>query len=130
MRVDRKGFPSLQWVVASALRQEYPGEAVSCGAGEMPGKLDDSEISARLAALPAWELRDGKLRREFRFRDFSDAFAFMTRVAMLAERYDHHPDWSNVYDRVTIELWSHDAGGITERDVVLAREISRVRDSR
>jgi 4a-hydroxytetrahydrobiopterin dehydratase len=96
----------------------------------MPGKLDDSEISARLAALPAWELRDGKLRREFRFRDFSDAFAFMTRVAMLAERYDHHPDWSNVYDRVTIELWSHDAGGITERDVVLAREISRVRDSR
>lgn len=96
----------------------------------MPGKLDDSELSARLAMLPAWELRDGKLRREFRFRDFSDAFAFMTRVAMLAERYDHHPNWSNVYDRVTIELWSHDAGGITERDVVLAREISRVRDSR
>lgn len=96
----------------------------------MPGKLDTSEISARLIALPGWELRDGKLRREFRFRDFSEAFAFMTRVAMLAERRDHHPDWSNVYDRVTIELCSHDAGGVTERDVELAREISRVRESR
>ena len=83
-----------------------------------------------MAALPGWELHDGKLHREFRFRDFSEAFAFMTRVAMLAERRDHHPDWSNVYDRVTIELWSHDTGGVTERDFELAQEISRVRESR
>jgi 4a-hydroxytetrahydrobiopterin dehydratase len=97
----------------------------------MPEKLDESEVSARLSdELPGWRLHDGKLRREFRFRDFSEAFAFMTRVAMLAESRNHHPDWSNVYDRVTIELWSHDAGGITERDVALAKDITRVRDSR
>lgn len=97
----------------------------------MPKKLDESEVSARLSdELPGWRLQDGKLRREFRFRDFSEAFAFMTRVAMLAESRNHHPDWSNVYDRVTIELWSHDAGGITERDVALAKDITRVRDSR
>ena len=96
----------------------------------MPGKLDSSEVSARLAALPGWALREGKLHREFRFHDFSEAFAFMTRVAMLAESRNHHPDWSNVYDRVTIVLWSHDAGGITERDFALAQDITRVRDSR
>ena len=93
-------------------------------------KLEESEVSARLGELPGWRLNDGKLRREFRFHDFSEAFAFMTRVAMLAESRNHHPDWSNVYDRVTIELWSHDAGGITERDVAFAKEITRVRDSR
>jgi 4a-hydroxytetrahydrobiopterin dehydratase len=97
----------------------------------MPKKLGESEVSACLSdELPGWRLHDGKLRREFRFRDFSEAFAFMTRVAMLAESRNHHPDWSNVYDRVTIELWSHDAGGITERDVALAKDITRVRDSR
>lgn len=96
----------------------------------MPKKLDESEVSARLGELPGWQLHDGKLRREFRFRDFSEAFAFMTRVAMLAESRNHHPDWSNVYDRVTIVLWSHDAGGITERDFALAQDITRVRDSR
>jgi len=92
-------------------------------------KLEQTEVAARLAALPGWGLREGKLHREFRFRDFAEAFAFMTRVAMLAERRDHHPDWSNVYDRVTIGLWTHDAGGITERDTELAGEISRLRDS-
>ena len=96
----------------------------------MPGKLDSSEVSARLAALPGWALREGKLHREFRFHDFSEAFAFMTRVAMLAEHHAHHPDWSNVYNRVTIELWTHDAAGITERDFALAQDITRVRDSR
>jgi 4a-hydroxytetrahydrobiopterin dehydratase len=96
----------------------------------MPGKLSASEVSARLGDLPGWELLDGKLRCELRFRDFSEAFAFMTRVAMLAEHHGHHPDWSNVYNRVTIDLWTHDVGGITERDLVFAREISRMRDSR
>jgi 4a-hydroxytetrahydrobiopterin dehydratase len=99
-------------------------------AAKMLETLDESALSARLAELPGWRLHHGKLRREFRFRDFSEAFAFMTRVAMLAESLNHHPDWSNVYDRVTIELWSHDAGGITERDVALAKDIARVRDLR
>ena len=92
----------------------------------MPGKLDSSEVSARLAALPGWALREGKLHREFRFQDFSEAFAFMTRVAMLAEHHAHHPDWSNVYNRVTIELSTHDAGGITALDFELAQAANRL----
>lgn len=96
----------------------------------MPEKLDVSEAFARLGELPGWSIENGKLHREFRFNDFSEAFAFMTRVAMLAEHHGHHPDWSNVYNRVAIELWTHDAGGITERDFALARAISCVRDSR
>jgi 4a-hydroxytetrahydrobiopterin dehydratase len=74
--------------------------------------------------VPAgWELLDGKLHRELRFPDFVTAFGFMARVALLAERADHHPEWSNVYGRVVIDLVSHDAGRITDRDVDLARAI-------
>ena len=68
-----------------------------------PARLSDAEISTRLAALPGWSLAGGKLRREFVFRDFSEAFGFMARAALAAEKLDHHPDWSNVWNRVT---WS------------------------
>jgi 4a-hydroxytetrahydrobiopterin dehydratase len=97
---------------------------------KMAGKAAIPGGSARLGELPGWALREGKLHREFRFRDFSEAFAFMTRVAMLAEQHGHHPDWANVYNRVTIDLWTHDAGGITELDVALASDISRISESR
>lgn len=73
-----------------------------------------------------WELTDGRLRRELRFRDFSEAFAFMVRCALVAERLDHHPNWSNVYDTVTIELWSHDVGGVTDRDVAFAEAVNGI----
>ena len=72
---------------------------------------------------PAWTVAHGKLRREFLFRDFVAAFGFMTKVALLAERAGHHPEWSNVYNRLTVELTTHDAGGITEKDVALARQL-------
>lgn len=85
--------------------------------------LPEAEIRAALAELPGWELREGRLHRELRFRDFVEAFGFMSRVALLAERAGHHPDWSNVYNRVVIDLVTHDAGGITARDLSLAREI-------
>lgn len=75
--------------------------------------------------IPRWSLADGRLRREWRFPDFSRAFAFMTRVALLAEKADHHPDWSNGYGRVTIELVTHDAGGLTALDFDLAEAIDR-----
>ena len=92
-----------------------------------PGKaLSEREILQRLASLPGWRLADGRLRRELTFKDFSQAFAFMTRVAMLAEKRDHHPDWSNVYNRLTIELWTHDAAGVTERDVEFAQAVSKL----
>jgi len=83
-------------------------------------KLDDATITARLAALPGWSLREGKLRCEYRFADFSAAFAFMTRSALRAEQLDHHPQWCNVYNRVEIALTTHDADGITALDFTLA----------
>ncbi|MDE2335272.1 MAG: 4a-hydroxytetrahydrobiopterin dehydratase [Rhodospirillales bacterium] len=77
---------------------------------------------------PAWELVEGRdaIARSFRFADFSTAFAFMTRVALLAEKLDHHPEWSNVYNRVDIVLSTHDARGLTERDLELALAIDRL----
>ncbi|MFQ5417686.1 MAG: 4a-hydroxytetrahydrobiopterin dehydratase [Myxococcota bacterium] len=90
------------------------------------GKRTAAEIAVALEGLPAWQVLDGKLHREFQFRDFSEAFAFMTRVALLAEKADHHPDWTNAYDRVVIDLYSHDARRITQRDLDLAAAIDRI----
>ena len=73
-----------------------------------------------------WEERDGKLHRELTFADFAEAWAFMTRVAALAEEHDHHPDWSNSWNRVVIDLVSHDAGEITDRDRRLAAAIDEL----
>jgi 4a-hydroxytetrahydrobiopterin dehydratase len=89
-------------------------------------KLAKDKLRVGLARLPHWRAREGKLRREFRFDDFSAAFAFMTRVALLAEKADHHPDWSNSWNKVVVELTSHDAGGLTQRDLDLATAIDRV----
>ena len=89
-------------------------------------KLTDAERNAALAGLPDWTLRrDGlAISRRFTFKDFSEAFAFMTRVALLAEKADHHPEWANVWNRVDITLTTHDAGGLSERDVKMARAIA------
>lgn len=86
-------------------------------------QLGSADIETRLAAHPDWELRDGKLYRRCQFADFVEAFGFMARVALLAERANHHPEWFNVYNKVEIELTTHDAGGISERDFALATEI-------
>jgi len=86
-------------------------------------KLSDEEIQQRLRALPSWTLRSGKLFRELSFESFVKAFGFMSSVALVAERMDHHPEWSNVYGRVVIELTTHDVGGVSERDFELARHI-------
>ena len=91
-----------------------------------PPRLADAEIQKRLANRAAWTLAGGKLRREFRFADFSEAFGFMARAALVAEKMDHHPDWSNVWNRVTVELWTHDAGGITDLDFELAQAMDRI----
>ncbi len=87
--------------------------------------LDAAARAALAAELPAWQPvgeRDA-IRREFRFRDFSEAWGFMARVALLAEAQDHHPEWSNVWNRVEILLTTHDAGGLSARDLRLARAI-------
>ena len=88
-------------------------------------QLTEAERDAALAALPEWRLRaDGlAIERALKFADFNEAFGFMTRVALLADKHDHHPEWSNVYNRVAITLTTHDAGGLSERDVAMARAI-------
>lgn len=89
-------------------------------------KLSDPEIAAELAKLPGWVLEQGHLHRAFEFKDFSQAFAFMTRVALAAEKMDHHPNWSNVWNKVVIDLSTHDAGGLTHNDFDLAKKIAQI----
>ena len=91
-------------------------------------QLTDAERDEALAALPEWSLRSDRLaiERQLKFKNFSEAFAFMTRVALIAEKHDHHPEWSNVYNRVAITLTTHDAGGLSERDTKLARAIDKL----
>jgi len=91
-------------------------------------RLTESQREAALSSLPDWTLReDGfAITRRFTFADFSEAFAFMTRVALLAEKADHHPEWSNLWNRVDIALTTHDAGGLSERDVALATAINAI----
>jgi 4a-hydroxytetrahydrobiopterin dehydratase len=88
-----------------------------------PTQLSESEMAGLAERLPKWRLEQGALRRTFEFADFSGAWAFMSRVALLAEKQDHHPDWSNSYNKVEIGLSSHDAGGVTARDVAMAKAI-------
>ena len=83
-------------------------------------RLTEAEIDAALAGLAGWTRVGDGIERDFRFADFVAAFAWMTRVALLAEKADHHPEWSNVYNRVHVRLTTHDAGGITAKDITLA----------
>lgn len=85
--------------------------------------LDEDALVAGLEALPEWRREGGAIERSLEFDDFVAAFAFMCSVALLAERANHHPEWSNVYNRVHIRLTTHDAGGLTRRDLELADEI-------
>ena len=90
-------------------------------------KLSDSEVRAQLETLRAWTLDDGKLHKEYKFKDFVAAFAFMTRVAEAAEAASHHPEWFNVYDRVRIHLSTHEVNGISERDFVMLQRLGFVK---
>ena len=86
-------------------------------------KLNEQQITEAVAKLPGWSVQNGALQREFVFKDFSAAFAFMTRVALAAEAMNHHPDWSNSWNKVSISLLTHSAGGLTANDVALATKI-------
>ena len=93
-----------------------------------PSKLAAQAVGDALAGadLAGWRIAEsGKLAREFVFADFNEAFAFMTRAALVAESMNHHPEWFNVYNRVEVELTTHDAGGLTESDLALARAMNR-----
>jgi 4a-hydroxytetrahydrobiopterin dehydratase len=91
-----------------------------------PEKLDDQEIQDALLELPNWSLSEGKLHRTFKFADFVTAFGWMTSCALVAEKMNHHPEWSNVWATVVVELTTHEAGGLTERDLKLARRMNEL----
>ena len=84
-------------------------------------RLSELEIEEELKQLSEWRIKNDKLHKEFKFDNFNQAFGFMTRAAMEMEKMNHHPEWFNVYNRITVELTTHDAGGITKNDVNLAR---------
>ncbi len=88
-------------------------------------KLAVEQIAAKLANLQGWSIKDGVMQREFVFKDFAEAFAFMTRVALAAEAMNHHPDWSNSWNKVNISLITHSAGGLTANDIDLATKIQK-----
>lgn len=90
------------------------------------GKLPADEVERRAAELEGWSVRDGKLHRELEFPTFAEAFGFMASVAIHAQELDHHPDWSNSYNRVIVDLSSHDVQGISERDFQLAGRIQQL----
>lgn len=89
-------------------------------------RLSEDEITGRLGGITGWAREGQKLVRTFQFDSFVDAFGWMASVALVAEKLDHHPDWKNVYNRVHVELQTHDAGGITERDVELAKKMTEL----
>ena len=89
-------------------------------------KLSDQEIQARLGKLAGWTVSQGKIHREYKFADFVHAFGFMASAAVQAEALAHHPEWSNVWNRVTVDLTTHDAGGITEKDFELAAAMESI----
>lgn len=89
----------------------------------MPAKLEGEARRKALSEIPEWREVEGRdaIARKFAFKDFNQAFAFMTRVGLLAEKMDHHPEWSNVYNKVDVVLATHDAGGVTANDIAMAR---------
>ncbi|MCP4655222.1 MAG: 4a-hydroxytetrahydrobiopterin dehydratase [bacterium] len=91
-------------------------------------RLTPEEIDRRIDLLEDWTVLDGKLQRDFSFDDFVGAFGFMTRVALVAESMGHHPEWFNVYNRVSIHLITHDAGGLTDRDFQFAARVNLLMD--
>lgn len=89
-------------------------------------KIPDAELDSALRSLPGWTVTGGKLHREYRFADFVAAFGFMATAALRIEAMGHHPEWSNVYNRVTVDLVTHDANGITAKDVELAAKLEEI----
>jgi 4a-hydroxytetrahydrobiopterin dehydratase len=87
-------------------------------------KISHKEIEKELKDMPGWAIVEGKLHKEFQFNDFNQAFGFMTRAAMHIEKMNHHPEWFNVYNKLIVDLTTHDAGGITENDIKLAKTLN------
>jgi 4a-hydroxytetrahydrobiopterin dehydratase len=100
--------------------------AVPIASYAVPAKLSPEQVRQSLSQLKGWQIKAGKLHKAFQFDDFVAAFGFMTKIAIVAEQMGHHPEWFNVYNRVTIDLTTHDAGGISQLDIDLARKIDKL----
>ena len=88
--------------------------------------LTEADLQAALDQLPSWSIENGKLHREYKFSSFVQAFGFMTMAAIQIEKVNHHPEWFNVYSRVTVDLVTHDSGGITQKDIALAEKLDEM----
>ena len=93
-----------------------------------PYLLKDEELKELLVKIPGWEIKSKIIERDFNFDNFVEAFSFMTKVALICEKYNHHPNWENVYSKVLIRFNTHDLGGITNLDQTLASEINKIFD--
>jgi len=93
-----------------------------------PYLLKDEELKELFVKIPGWEINSGEILREFNFINFIEAFSFMTKIALICEKYNHHPNWENVYSKVIIRFNTHDLGGITNLDQTLASEINKIFD--
>ena len=93
-----------------------------------PYLLRDEELKELFVKIPGWEINKEQIQREFKFSNFIEAFSFMTKIALICEKYDHHPNWENVYSKVIIRLSTHDLGGKTNLDQRLSSEINKVFD--
>ncbi len=89
-------------------------------------KLTSDELEDQLKQIPAWQFGEGKISRRLEFPSFASAFAFMTELALISEKMDHHPSWHNVYKQVTIELWTHDVEGLSLRDIKWALKADKI----
>ncbi|MDR3783067.1 MAG: 4a-hydroxytetrahydrobiopterin dehydratase [Candidatus Nitrosotalea sp.] len=90
-------------------------------------RLSDEQIKTELSGLSGWSVVNGKLHKDFVFDDFIETFGFMTRAAIHIEKMNHHPEWFNVYNKLSVDLVTHDAGGITQNDIVLARTLNSLK---
>jgi 4a-hydroxytetrahydrobiopterin dehydratase len=90
-------------------------------------RLSDEQIKTELSGLSGWSVINGKLHKDFVFDDFVEAFGFMTRAAIHIEKMNHHPEWFNVYNKISVDLTTHDAGGITQNDIALARTLNSLK---
>jgi 4a-hydroxytetrahydrobiopterin dehydratase len=90
-------------------------------------RLSDEQIKTELVGLSGWSIINGKLHREFVFDDFIEAFGFIAKAAIHIEKMNHHPEWFNVYNKISVDLVTHDAGGITQNDIVLARTLNSLK---
>lgn len=125
LMIALQGLPGLR-ITAYAISARSPSPLDQVQTMSVPLQLSAYELDAALSELDGWTIQAGKLHRQFQFASFVEAFGFMSSSALVAESMGHHPEWFNVYNKVTVDLTTHDAGGITLMDIKLARRMNQL----